>query len=807
MSTLPDKLVLTGVIRDFHKSHPDFEMDDTQIPGGFGLDLGIVETTLQNTPEGRKPIYAGKPRTPWTTGKENFDQWYRNVPGINKAIDFSITLKRGSNNVYTYENKAFFPIDGKLFGNEMGRAYPDHNYHFTFEGHWRFTYQPGQVFKFFGDDDLWIFIDGKRVVDIGGVHKSMATSIELDKLGLTPGKAYDFDFFFAERHTSESQFRIDTSFELIAPPLANIITKTNQGTLVAPDDDSASEPGLDTGAFFITLDKPATEDLTIGYVVTGTAQPGADYQPLSGSVTIAKGQTQTKVLVNPIDDPLIEATETVIATLQPGTGYQMGSNSTATVTIADNDLPAATIVASDPSSAEPADTGEFIISFDQPALKDLSVNYLVGGTAEPGVDYQPLAGSVTLAQGQTQAKIVVSPIDDRLIEGPETVILTLQPGSGYQVGTAASATVTIWDNDAPVVTVIGTDPGAAEPADTGEFAINLDQAALTDLTISYSVSGSAQPGVDYQALSGNVTIPQGQTQVKIPVVPIDDATVEAPETVIVTLQAGAGYQLADASSATVTIWDDDAPTATIVATDPNAQESPWDPGEFTISFDQAALSDLSISYSVGGSATPGVDYQTLSSSVIIPQGQTQVKIPVNPIDDALVEAPETIVVSLQPGGGYRLGASTTATVTLGSNDVQAAVLPTVSIVATDPNATEPGQGPATDIGICFVRLDKAAAQDVNVTYFVGGSATPGGDYQPLHNRQLPNKQLAGNIVIPKGQLQARLNVVPKADLVYNETPETVVIFLQNGAGYRLDPAGQNKALVTIQVGARNKPQG
>jgi len=116
--------------------------------------------------------------------------------------------------IYTYNNPSFFPIDNMLIGNE-GRS---HNYHFTFEIHSKFTYQQGQVFTFTGDDDLWVFINNHLEIDLGGIHGAMSKTVNLDDLGLTPGTTYNFDIFFAERHTTESNFMIETSIELIKDP-------------------------------------------------------------------------------------------------------------------------------------------------------------------------------------------------------------------------------------------------------------------------------------------------------------------------------------------------------------------------------------------------------------------------------------------------------------------------------------------------------------------------------------------------------------------------------------------------------------
>ncbi len=193
---------LTGTLRDFHQDHPDFEYK-------IADDPGIVEAMLGTD---KKPVYAhGMNPTVTVHSQQTFDQWYRDVSGVNMSKQITISLTAAGGNVYTYDNGAFFPIDNELFGNEGN----NHNFHFTFELHTKFVYNGGEVFKFTGDDDLWTFINGHLAIDLGGVHGAETKQVDLDAsasaLGITKGGTYALEVFSAERHTSESHFRIDTT--------------------------------------------------------------------------------------------------------------------------------------------------------------------------------------------------------------------------------------------------------------------------------------------------------------------------------------------------------------------------------------------------------------------------------------------------------------------------------------------------------------------------------------------------------------------------------------------------------------------
>jgi fibro-slime domain-containing protein len=230
---------LAAVIRDFRfydagdpTTNPDFEN-----PPAVGMTTanGWDDTDIVSNALGAddKPVYKSPGATTLTThGQAQFDQWYRDVAGTNIHVDYPLPITANADGSYGYDSQTdgepydiqgvtgdgFFPIDdGSPYQTLFGNQGEPHNYSFTVEIHTVFTYMGGEYFNFRGDDDVFVFIDGKLVINLGGIHGPEPGTVMVDTLGLSVGQTYPLDFFSAERHVVGSNIEFETTLNLRPP--------------------------------------------------------------------------------------------------------------------------------------------------------------------------------------------------------------------------------------------------------------------------------------------------------------------------------------------------------------------------------------------------------------------------------------------------------------------------------------------------------------------------------------------------------------------------------------------------------------
>jgi hypothetical protein len=272
---------------------------------------------------------------------------------------------------------------------------------------------------------------------------------------------------------------------------------------------------------------PPIGSLTVNLGYSGTATAGSDYSGQPATVTFTPGATTAYVSFPIIDDGASEPTETLVITVEPGTGYNVGNTDTATIKLLDNDAQQVS-VSKVSNTTEGGTAGLLRFTRTGNLTNAVTVNYTVGGTATSGTDYTALSGTVTFAAGVSTADVNVTALTDNVVEDDETVIATVTTGMDYNVGSPFSATVTLTD-DPPVISVIPLQDGEEGVANASFRITRAGGDTTSSLTAYYSLDGTATSGSDYAALSGSITFAADSTTADVTVTVTDDSIPEPDE--------------------------------------------------------------------------------------------------------------------------------------------------------------------------------------------------------------------------------------------------------------------------------------
>jgi CSLREA domain-containing protein len=529
---------------------------------------------------------------------------------------------------------------------------------------------------------------------------------------------------------------------------ATITDSEGVGTIVNDDgtvtvsigDVSASEGtgGTTTFTFSVTLSAASSQAVAVQWATAdGTALAGSDYTAGAGSLTFNPGETAKTISVTVNPDATFEAAETFVVNLLAATNAAILDNQALGTILNDDPAPLVPTVSAAAASVTEGNSGTaslvFAVTLDVATVNTVTVQYATGGgTATAGADYVPASGTLTFAPGVTSQNVTVAVVGDTLVEGDETLTLTLSAPSNATLGTA-TATGTIVDDDvAPAVPSISIAPVSVPEGNAGStamtFAVNLSVPTTATVTVNYATSnGTATAGSDYSATSGTLSFAPGVTLQNIVVPVIGDTAVEGNETFTVTLSSPTNGTLGTAT-ATGTILDDDvAPAVPSISIAPvsvpegNAGSTAM---TFAVSLSVPTTATVTVNYATSnGTATAGSDYSATSGLLTFAPGVTLQNIVVPVVGDTAIEGNETFTVTLSSPTNGTLGTAT-ATGTILDDDVAPAV-PSISIA---PVSVPEGNAGSTAMTFA-VSLSVPTTATVTVNYATSnGTATAGSDY-------------------------------------------------------------------------------
>ncbi|WP_419837801.1 S8 family serine peptidase [Candidatus Poriferisodalis sp.] len=468
---------------------------------------------------------------------------------------------------------------------------------------------------------------------------------------------------------------------------------------------------------------------------------------------------QVTFIIPTIDDGIDEADGSVSAQVMPDDGYTVGTPSSASVSVFDNDdpIPVVSVTAGPPVSEG---TGAvFTVSASPTPASALTVKVKV---AESG-DYGAATGTrtVTVPTGGSTS-FTVATVDDNADEADGSITATLVDGAGYTVGTPPSASVSVTDDDilstpdTPAVSV-SAGPGVTEGGGA-VFTVTASPPPASALTVKVKVAESG----DYGAATGTrtVTVPTGGST-SFTVATVDDNADEADGSITATLVDGAGYTVGTPPSASVSVTDNDVPELSVTAGPPVTEGGG---AVFTVTASPAPAAPLTVKVKVAQSGEfatrTGLKTLTMAPSV---HGFRSVSFSVPTVNDDISEADGSVSAQVLAGSGYTLSATaSTATVTVADNDI----VPVVSIT---------GGSDVTEGGSASFTVTASPPPTSNLSVQV--KVTQTGDYGAATGTR--------TVTVPTGGTATF--TVPTTNDNTDEADGSVTVTLIDGADYDLAP--------------------
>ena len=309
---------------------------------------------------------------------------------------------------------------------------------------------------------------------------------------------------------------------------------------VSVSSDTVREGNAVTVGF--TASASLSEDLTIDFTVSGTADEGFDYERVPRTIVMKSNSQFVSFDLSTLDDEVLESDEEIVISVISGTGgaYQLGDRNKVRLVVRDvnpDGVRAVNITAAVDEVAE-GGSAVFTLRTSRRADRDLPVVVEFSGTAEQEFDYiTPTDDQFVIRAGTMSTDVSIRIRDDGFGEPTESLTVSIVPQdtgeirTTYTSGLPSQATIEIRSGETPEMTVVGG--GRLPEGSRGSFRIVADEPVPEDTSINYQLSGTATPGVDYRVVTGTVVMKAGSSSVSVSIDTLDDSIVFQPSDMIV----------------------------------------------------------------------------------------------------------------------------------------------------------------------------------------------------------------------------------------------------------------------------------
>ena len=417
----------------------------------------------------------------------------------------------------------------------------------------------------------------------------------------------------------------------------------------------------------------------------GSATRYVDYTAVAGTLSWIDGNTDSKTIeITLIDDAAEEGPETVLLGLQNFLGgVTSGVNSSAVLTLLDDDVQPGELSFSTTAYSVNEDAGTITLTVnrDNGSFGETSVEVVTGNqndTATVTEDYTSKSEVVTFADGETSKTVTITILDDNIAESDESFAVSLQNATNGATINSGSTDVTIKDNEVVAIPAkLAFELSSYvvnEPDGTVQLTVVRTENSSGGVSVNYATSSDSASSNDFTANSGTLTFADGVNEQTIDIAVTNDSTDESDETFTVTLSnASSGVEFGNITTATVTIKDDDNPTAQI-------DEIQFQQATYTVDESAGTVQltivrsgnnggEVSVDYATDSGTANVFDYNHQSGTLIFANGVNTQTIDITIDNDIFDESDEEFSVTLSgASSGAELGLSTVATVTIIDDD-------------------------------------------------------------------------------------------------------------------------------------------
>lgn len=434
--------------------------------------------------------------------------------------------------------------------------------------------------------------------------------------------------------------------------------------------DGITEGG--NAVFTITLAEAVSDSITVNVSV---AQVGTWVSGTYSSVTVADNAATATLTVLTTDDGIDEANGSITATIEGGGGYRVGNPSSATLAVADNDVPAVSVAAG--SSVVEGAASVFTLTASPTPYQNIIIGLTVGQTGSYVAADDLGVKSVTMTTSGTVTYSVPT-VNDGLDEADGAATLTVNTGSGYAPASAPNNTAsgTVTDNDVPVISVVGG--ASVTEGESAGFTLTASPLPYQALSLKLTVGQTGNyVAAENLGAGKTLTMPTSGTAT-YSVATVDDNNQEANGAVTLTVTAGTGYT--EGASASVTVVDDDI---TRIEVSGGGAITEGADATFVFTTNPALTSPtvVSLTVSQAGSFVKAVNLGD-TTHTINPSEVSSYTYTVATVNDAIHEVNGSVSVTVRDSAAYNPGTANVATVTVNDNDELAAPVVTVSTTAT-----------------------------------------------------------------------------------------------------------------------------